>query len=199
MRRMHDYFAGLGGASEAFILSDEWKVERFDNNQDLDFVENMKIVDIVEIARNVEQLAIEPGTLDFAWFSPPCLHFSRGYNSPPQIAKREGIDFMPDLEPLNACLQIIEYLEPSMWAIENVSGANDIFSEIIGHRPQIITPYYIWGNIPHIVLPEGYKPPSKVKMSGNSYLASNKRAKLPLEVSRSILEAVEQPTLGAFI
>ena len=199
MRTMIDFFAGLGGASEAFVQSPNWTVTRIDNNPDLAGVKHMQMIDVVEMAQNVEQLALEPGTLDFAWFSPPCLHFSRGYNSPPQIAKRAGIDFEPNLEPINACMQIIEYLEPSMWAIENVSGANDIFSEIIGHRPQIITPYYIWGNIPHVVLPKGYKPPSKVKMSGNSHLASNKRAKLPLEVSRSILEAVEQPTLGAFI
>jgi len=199
MKKMYDYYAGLGGASEAFLRSGEWKVERFNNNPELSFVENMQIVNVVEIAQNVEQLSAQPGTIDFLWFSPPCLHFSKGYNSPPQIAKREGIDFKPDLEPLNASLQIIEYLEPSMWAIENVSGANDIFTEIIGHRPQIIGPYYIWGNIPPIVLPRGYKPPSKVSMSGNSKLASNKRAKLPLEVSRSILEAVNQPTLEAWI
>ena len=199
MKQMYDYYAGLGGASEAFLRSGEWNVQRFDNNSELSFVENMHIVDVVEIAQNVEQLSAQPGTIDFLWFSPPCLHFSRGYNAPREIAKREGIDFKPDLEPLNACLQIIEYLEPSMWAIENVAGARDIFTEIIGNTPQIIGPYYIWGNIPPIILPSGYKPPSKPSMSGNSKLASNKRAKLPLEVSSSILEAVNQPTLEEYI
>ncbi len=84
---MYDFFAGLGGASEAFVQSPNWNVTRLDNNLDLAFVKNMQIVDVVEMAQNVEQLAIEPGTIDFVWFSPPCLHFSKGYNSPPQKGK----------------------------------------------------------------------------------------------------------------
>jgi len=49
MKLMLDLFSGLGGASEAFMDHDGWQVTRFENNPDLGWVLNTKLIDVEKL------------------------------------------------------------------------------------------------------------------------------------------------------
>ena len=57
---------------------------------------------------------IEPGTYDFIWSSPPCTHYSRARTTAKTPRDLEGADKI-----VNRTLEIINYLNPKTWLIEN--------------------------------------------------------------------------------
>ena len=200
MKVMIDLYSGLGGASEAFLDDPEWFVVRFENNIELlGDVPNTHFIDILEMADNLEEIPMTPDRPDFIWASPPCLEFSHGYNAPAMIAKREGREFAPDLSHIEASMKIINHFRPRRWCVENVAGAVPHFNKIIGLKPDRVGPFYLWGNLPPVILPKGYTPPSKVSMSGSTPMSANNRAKIPYEVSRAVKEAVRQPGLEGWL
>ncbi len=190
--RMIDLYAGLGGASEAFLVND-WDVLRVDNNELLKEVPNMMMGDLTKDAlEGLNAYWFQP---DLIWASPPCLDFSRGYNAPAPTAQRKGQDFEPDMEPLKSAIKIIKEMKPRYWVIENVAGASKIISKELGvNAPrQIIGPYFLWGCFPHISMPRIWKRKEGKTQDWNigDPLRANKRALVDFEVSYRLLRAVE--------
>ena len=185
--RMLDLCSGLGGASEAFLRAG-WDVLRIENNPLLEDVPNTLLVNIHDWDYTEE----EP--FDFIWASPPCTEFSNAFEAPGPRAKRAGEIFIPNTDILNKCIEIRDYFDPKYWAIENVSGASKVFSEIIG-RPvwQIIGPFFIWGNFPFIHMDYDW---THSKYDGEGWssdpLRANLRGKVPLEVSRRLFQSVTE-------
>jgi hypothetical protein len=201
--RMLDLFSGLGGASEAFVRAG-WDVVRVENNPLLSDPESEFYVpgtthnDILELRRPYH--FGEP--FDFVWASPPCTEFSNAYGAPIPKARRAGVEFTPDLEPVLKAKEIIDYLNPKYWAIENVAGSNKWISQALGIPPwQIIGQYYLWGRFPFVTMDIDWR---HSKYDNDSWstdpLRANKRAKIPLELSEKFRLAVEhQPQIWEWV
>ena len=195
MRRMLDLFSGLGGASEAFVRDQGWEVVRVENEPLLEGVECTRMMDVTDVLDS--DLV---GTWDLIWASPPCTEFSRAYNAPAPKAQREGREFKPDLSLVRAAVAIIECLEPKWWVIENVHGAMKPLMPILGPPTLLVGPFALWGSIPPLDLPKGFKhAKSDNDTGGHDPLRSQRRAVVPLEISQALLEAVtSQTTLDQF-
>jgi hypothetical protein len=194
--RMLDLFSGLGGASEAFLQAG-WDVTRYDNNELLKDVPNTTIIDLLDPSFEYW----DDGPFDFIWASPPCLEFSQGYNAPRMKAKREGIDFEPNMNLIVKSVEIISYFQPKYWVIENVKGSVPYITKALGKPPrQIVTdslngPFFFWGVFPYICLDRNFKH-TKDDNIEDYKLKSQYRAKIPLEISQAFLaEVTDQTTL----
>ena len=191
-----DLFSGLGGASEAFLAAGH-EVLRIENNPLLGEVPNTKIMCVFELRDWLEDntRTLTAGVLDqvdLIWASPPCDEFSLAYSAPHAIHRRESpeIPYEPDLSYLEATLDIIKMLKPRYFVIENVRGSSTFFSELIGSKPRQIlgNAQFLWGNYP-LIDPPLY--PSKAEVDKrHSPLRANIRAKIPIEISEALLEAI---------
>ena len=193
MRHMVDLFSGLGGASEAMVQDKLWNVLRIENNPLLSNVPFTVIDDVKNIRDNVKSNWLAP-KIDLLWASPPCTQFSGGFNSPKSKAARSpgGLaSYSPDLSLLQATLDIINTVKPKFWVIENVVGSIRYFQEFLGEPKQIIGPYVLWGNIPHLAVDESRLTRKQDKNSAPHPLRSNRRALVDFEVSRALKEAIE--------
>jgi hypothetical protein len=197
--KMLDLFSGLGGASEAFVRAG-WEVMRIENNPLLSEVPNTQIKCVFELRDFLED---NRGSLDctpqFAeqieliWASPPCSDFSLAYSAPHAIHTREHPNepYEPNMDYLEATLDIIKMLKPRYYVIENVRGASKFFTEMIGTKPRQIlgNAQFLWGNYP-LIDPPRY--PSKAEIDkSHSPLRANIRAKIPIEISQALLDAIE--------
>lgn len=201
-RVMIDFFAGLGGASEAMLADPTWLVQRLDNNPLLEQVPNMTIADINTFLDELE-LAIEEGwepshdNIELCWFSIPCDEVSLGFNSARSIADREGDEtFWPKrtMKLLHVCTRIVEILEPRYWVIENTRGALKFFNPVIGEpRLSLGNKYFFWGNFPSLHMDRDLTFASKVDVP-NTEMRANIRAIIPIEISRAFKLAVESQT-----
>lgn len=204
MKVFIDLFAGLGGASQAFVDDPEWMVFRIDNNDLLlEHVPGLWILDITDFDATktvIEQhlpMEIEKMVI---WASPPCLEFSNAYSAPRPTAQRNGESFEPSMGCVLAALDLINYFEPHHWIIENVKGAIEYFNEEIGEAyRQRIGQFFLWGNFPLIALKDsnirGLRKPDKRW----SPIRSNIKAKVPIEYSQAILASIEnQSSLTSF-
>jgi len=191
-----DLFAGLGGASQAFVASSSWEVLRIDNNPLLSEVEHMVIDEMVNVRDRLRQEGYT-AEVDVVWASPPCYEFSTAYSAPRSIAQRNDEEYEPSLELLEVTLEIIDIIKPRYWIIENVRGSIKYFRDLLGEPRQIHDAYVLWGNYPTFT-PEPF--PSKAeKDKRHSPLRSNIRAMVPMEISRALLEAIEnQKTIFDF-
>jgi len=186
MKRMIDLCSGLGGASEAFVQAG-WEVLRVDNNPLMSGVPHTKIMDIFEfeewIEDNLHHNVCSSECMsapDLIWFSPPCLEFSLAYSAP----RPEN----PSLEILKCGIRIIEMLKPKYFVIENVKGAIKHFEPLLGQPAQINQAYILWGIFPGFVPPSF---PSKAEKDKRwSPIRANIRAKVPIEISQSLLDAI---------
>jgi len=195
MPRMLDLFSGFGGASEAFVQADGWEVTRVENEPLLEGVPHTVMMSVEDF---LDSHLI--GQYEVIWASPPCTEFSRAYNAPAPTAQREGREFKPDLSLVRAAVAIIECLEPKWWVIENVHGAMKPLEPILGPPALIVGPFALWGRIPPLDIPRGFKH-SKYDndTSGSDPLRSQRRAVVPLAISEALLEAVSnQRTLDEF-
>ena len=184
LRLFVDGYAGLGGASEYFMGLDQWEVLRFDNNPKLSNVPAMILCDLLE--HEIECTAVE-----VAWFSPPCLDFSQAYDAPRPRAQRNGEEFEPDLSLVKRAIEIIEELNPKWWIIENVVGAIADFKPLLGPPRQIIGPFVLCGNFPLIIMPNDFRHVKAEVDERRSDIRSNIRAKIPLEISKGLFEAID--------
>lgn len=178
---MIDLCSGLGGASEAFVQAG-WEVLRIDNNPLMSGVPHTNTIDIFDFEEWVEDglvdLQLEP---DLIWFSPPCLEFSLAYSAPRPDKPSLGI--------LKCGIRIIEMLKPKYFVIENVKGAIKHFEPLLGKPVQINQAYILWGVFPGFVPPPF---PSKAEKDKRwSPIRSNIRAQVPIELSHSLLEAIQ--------
>lgn len=198
MKHMADLCSGLGGASQAFVLSPNWTVERLENNPDLASIPHTRPADVT----------LRPTLLQQPYYihaSPPCYEFSLAFNAPRGKASREGNldDYSPDLSIVQACMDIIKDHQPIYWSLENVVGSIRYLEPLLGPPRIIIGPWVFWGNFP---LPsfnndelsamlEEHKKTDVWKI--DDPLRANHRAKMPLLLSRKLMEAIDyQTTLG---
>jgi site-specific DNA-cytosine methylase len=197
-----DLCSGLGGASEAFSNDPYWEVVRIENNVILSGVPHTRLLSVLEWIDWLPALINEMGSRPTViWASPPCLEFSQGYNAPMPKARREGIHFEPDMSILEACIDIVEFARPRFHIIENVSGASNWFFPELGSWKQHIGPFFLWGSFP-ILHCENFVPGSgKTQEWGiGDPLRANKRAIVPIEISRAFLDAIcSQSKLSDFI
>jgi hypothetical protein len=192
-----DLFSGLGGASEAFVQDlGNWTVLRIDNNPLLGGVPFTVIDDIDNVKQNLTGPVFEIAEkIDVIWASPPCRDFSNAYSSPKSIHVREhGLDsYRPDMSLLTTALDIIDYVKPKYWIIENVVGSIRYFRDHLGEPRQIIGPYVLWGNFPLLNIDSSQlESKSKKDVHSSNPLRSNYKAKVDFEISRSLKKAVEE-------
>jgi len=190
-----DLCSGLGGATEAFSQAG-WNVIRIESNPELAYVPFTQTLDVLEWEEWVPNL---PDRVDVVWASPPCREFSRGFAAPAPTAERAGLPFEPSMELVRACLDIIDYLKPKWWVIENVRGALSSFIDVhpLGKPKQNIGPFFLWGNFPRIIMPYSFEHlKSSVDVWSTNPLRANLKAMIPFEVSFAFLESVtRQQTL----
>lgn len=195
--RMLDVCSGLGGASQPFY-DNTWDVLRLENNPLLKDVPNTALVDILNLPlENLESSV----PIDLIWCSPPCREFSLGYHSPRVKAARNKENFDPNMDLLYKCIEIIEYLKPRYWVIENVRGAIKYFKPKLGEPRQILGAFVLWGNFPLIDLPRDFKHSKAMndKHSSNP-LRSNWRALIPYPLADSLRMAIEnQKTILSYV
>jgi hypothetical protein len=199
-----DLFSGLGGASEAFLTAGH-DVLRIENNPLLEKVPNTRLMCIFEFRDWIEEHYANPKSMgdmlmsarfhkiDLIWASPPCDEFSLGYSAPHAIHTREHPNepYEPDMTYLEATLDIIKLLKPRYYVIENVRGASKFFTEMIGTKPRQIlgNAQILWGNFP-LIDPPRYQSKAEVDKR-HSPLRANIRAKIPIEISQALLDAIE--------
>lgn len=190
-----DLCSGLGGFSQAF-LDDGHEVMRIENNPLLANVDKTKMMCIFEFRDWIEDNVADKKTnyfdkIDIILFSPPCYEFSLAFNAPRATHLRENrnIPYEPDMSILWCGLDIIKMLQPKYWIVENVRGASPFFSKEMGNPRQINEAYFFWGNFPTFV-PDPF--PSKAeKDERRNPLRANIRGKIPIEISKALLAAVE--------
>ena len=204
MMKMLDLFSGLGGASEAFVNSNKWEVQRIENNPILSGVPHTTISCVKEL-RDELQTMVERGLtptepIELLWASPPCLEFSLAYSAPQSIANREGREYSPDMSLLEATMDIIEILQPRYWVIENVRGAAKHFAPYLGEQKQVVNhSIFLWGNYPSFQ-PGTIESKFKHDLQHGDPLRANVRAIIPIEISRELRKAVEcQTSLFEFV
>ena len=202
MKIMLDLFSGLGGASQAFVESEHWDVVRLeknpiftDRNSDR-YVPFTKSWDALQANRSIFRWAKKQyGQVDFIWSSPPCYEFSTAYSAPKAVASREGKfeDYKPDMSLLEATLDIIDYVKPKYWAVENVAGACPHFMPYLGKHRIKIGPMYIWGNFPVVgfVAEETNFKQKAGDAARWSDIRANERAKVPLWLSDQMRKSVQ--------
>lgn len=197
--RVFDLFSGLGGASEAFLKAGD-EVIRIENNPALSHIPETILFDIN--SKDFDNFIMSKSMnkhFDLVWASPPCLEFSMAYNAPKSVARREGIDFKPNMQLVLRAKEIIDYLQPTYWVIENVMGAQEFFNPILGKPTQIINSFCLWGNFTRIVMPPNYHH-LKHDVGSQNPLRANYRALIPLEVSEQLRRSIlEQKTLGDYV
>ena len=186
-----DLCSGYGGASEAFTKDPHWTVCRIENNLKLAHVPHTQFLDVLEWIDWLPELISVYGRPTVIWASPPCLEFSQAFSAPGPNALREGLPFRPNMEILEAIIDIIEFSQPRYWIVENVRGACPHFLPYLGCHKQQIGPFHLWGDFPRLYVPDGYKPKKFENDPGKSHpLRANVNAIIPPRVSEAVLDAV---------
>lgn len=179
-RVMWDLCSGLGGWSEAFVQAG-WVVIRIEVNPALEYVPFTRIWDVKEWVDWIDDLP-HP---DLVVASPPCTEFSTA------DWRKDRETLKPDMSIVRACLDIIDYIKPDYWILENVKGACRYFIPIIGHHRQAIgnrqsPQFYLWGNFPYISMKPGWK------HYKTDVRDPQKRAMIPFEMSFQLVRTLEQ-------
>jgi hypothetical protein len=185
-----DLCSGLGGWTEAFVQNG-WNVIRIENNPELNYVPFTQEWDVLEWQDWIDNIP-HP---EIIVASPPCLEFSDALSAPRTRARREGREFTPNLDLVRACLDIIDYLKPKYWILENVRGAQEDFRPLLGARRQKIGSFYLWGNFPLIITNPGFHHTKDDNDPGSSNpLRANIRAMIPFEISFALLKTLQGHT-----
>ena len=186
-----DLFAGLGGASSAFIDDPDWVVIRIDNNPELlDHTEGLIISDIADLDRTISIINAIMDSLEhhigkfIIWASPPCVQYSFANMN------RDPDNF--DNTLLIRTLEYIDRLNPDAWIIENVKGAIETFNEIVGMKwAQSVGPVFMWGQFPILAFEDAaHRKHKKMLNSGTRALRPNIRALVPYAVSDAYKKSV---------
>ena len=199
-----DLFSGLGGWSQSFVNLGH-DVLRIENNPLLENVEHTQLMNVLDFRNElVEAFAngYNPIRPDLIVASPPCTDFSNAYSSPKSIHVREnGLDsYQPNMELLEATIDIIQMLNPRYWVIENVVGSIRYFEQYLGKPKQIIGAYVLWGVFPHIHCDSSRLPLKSSKDKRHSPIRANYKAEIPLPLSMALLTAIlEQTSIFDFV
>ncbi len=194
MKVFVDLFAGLGGASQAFVDDEEWVVIRLDNNPELlEHCPDLIMCDLTDLddalPRIRERMPADP-SLVVVWASPPCLEFSNAFSSPRSVARRNGEPFQPDMKCFEAALDLVDRLNPDFWLLENVRGASSFFSPIIGPPRQIIGSFFLWGQFPFLSV---HRDDERIVKDDKRWspIRANIKAKVPMAYSRALKRTLE--------
>ena len=182
-----DLCSGLGGWTEAFVQGG-WNVIRIENNPDLQYVPFTMELDVLRWEEWIDDIP-HP---DVIVASPPCLEFSNAYLAPGPVARRSGQKFEPDMSVVQACLDIIDYLKPTTWVLENVQGSQGFFLPLIGARRQKIGPFYLWGNFPLLALQGFTHSKYENDVHSSNPLRANLRAMIPFELSYILFDTLSR-------
>lgn len=197
MKRVLDLYSGLGGFSEAFARSAGWEVVRIENNPLLADVPHTILADI---------LTLDPRDFkdfDLILASPPCTEFSLGYSGPRSVAYRQGIrgdDYKPDMTLVETAVRWNAIIKPKFFLMENVNGSQRYFAKIRQYPIMKHGPFVFYGTFPLFSMPPGWSHNKETsKLTGkkgqdtwsSDPLRANKKGKLPIELSRAVLEAFE--------
>jgi|TARA_R100000482_G_scaffold123216_2_gene72681 hypothetical protein len=200
MKKILDLYSGLGGWSEAFARSGNWEIMRIENNPLLSEVPNTQVYDVLKFRDELKQMILDgyaPESPELIVASPPCVEFSNGWSSPKSTYRRENgtlEGYEPNMELMQAVIDIVAMLQPRYWLIENVVGATRYFNPILGEPTQIIGHYVLWGNFPHIIYDANTLPMKKDKDKRHHPLRANIMAQIPLCLSNALLNSVECQT-----
>ena len=179
--KMLDLFSGLGGASQAFEAAG-WEVVTVDINPEFN----------PTICCNIEDLWLtdefkswKVGEFDLIWASPPCIEFFKV--SAPWF---EEYGNTPSLELVECAKAIVNILQPKTWVIENTKSGSRFIKNILGSPRLVLECFYLWGNFPIFEAKVDKNHKTKSDPGKNDPLRSNKRAKIPLEISRALLDVL---------
>ncbi len=187
-----DLCSGLGGWTEAFAQSD-WVVIRIEINPALEYVPFTRIWDIHDWMDWIDDLP-HP---DLIVASPPCEEFSIADPNKDRNDRMENPEKYPELEialeNVRTCLDIIDYIKPEWWVLENVRGAVRYFKKYIPKlkpHKQAIGPkqhqqFFLWGNFPHIMMKPNF---THAKCDNRT---AQERALIPFEISFELKRAIE--------
>ena len=104
-RRMLDLFSGTGSVGRVFA-SEGYEVVS------VDWAERFKPTIVVDVLQWDYKSAFRPGHFDVVFCTPPCEHFSRARTTAPR-----DLELADSL--VRKSLEIIEYLKPRRWFLEN--------------------------------------------------------------------------------
>jgi hypothetical protein len=201
MLRVLDLFSGLGGFSEAFVLAGD-EVVRVENNPLLSEVPCTTPQDVLAMRDRLHLYHAQGEPIreyDVLLAGPPCREFSLAYSSPRSIAHRNGEEFHPSMELLEATLDIIRITKPRYWVIENVVGSAEYFAQYGLEVRQKHGPHLLYGNFPMFQCNDLPTKASKDKTSTHP-LRANHKALIPLELSIQLRKAIlDQTTLFDFV
>ena len=184
-----DLFRGLGGASQAFVDAGD-EVLRIENNVLLKDVPHTHHMDVTALHAFLVEYAVGRDDYDLVWASPPCYEFSNAYGGPKARAHRAGEEHNPSTALIEISKDIIDLLEPRWWVIENVRGACPWVNPILGEPTQVVDSLVLWGHFPSLYLPDGWKHRKAEQDRRWSPIRANHRAKIPLEVSQALRQAI---------
>lgn len=198
--RVLDLFSGLGGFSEAFVRAGD-EVVRIENNPLLSEVPLTQMQDVFEVRDRLQRFQDEGQPIreyDLLLAGPPCREFSLAYGAPRAVAQRNGEEFEPSMDLLEATMDIIRITNPRYWVIENVIGSIKYFEEFGLEVNQIHGPHVLYGRFPKFQPGPIPTKASKDKTSTHP-LRANHKALIPFTISESLRKAiVDQKTLFEF-
>ncbi len=194
--RILDLFGGLGGFSEAFVLAGD-EVLRVENNPLLSEVPHTSMQDVLDMRDRLQNFEREGQPIrqyDVLLAGVPCYEFSLAYSAPRSKAQRAGEPWEPNMECLEATLDIIRITKPRYWCIENVHGSQRYFAKYGLTPRQTHGAHVLYGNFPMF---HTENLPSKAeKDKRHSEIRSNHRALIPLQLSMNLRKGiVDQKTL----
>ena len=171
-----DLCSGLGGASQP-AKDRGWRVVRVD-------IEPRFEPDILSDIRVLSPTDL-PGFPTVLWASPPCQQYSLHgmkcfFPNPPE----------PDHSIALKVRELIKYLAPSWWIVENVWAARPWFTRFFGPVRALIPGHAFWSNAP-ILLPNvrAHKQiPERKRKAGRQ---GGVNAMIPYEIGEAICRAVE--------
>jgi len=184
--------SGLGGFSEAFAQSG-WVVIRIEINPELEYVPFTRILDVNDWMDWIDELP-HP---DLIVASPPCQEFSIAdpyKNRSDRLVHGAAYpELMQALNNVRSCLDIIDYIKPEWWILENVRGACKYFKQYIPRlkpHKQAIGPkqhqqFFFWGEFPFIHMKPNF---NHSKMDSH---VPQERALIPFEISFELKRAIE--------
>lgn len=188
--------SGNGGFARAFESASEyWRIIRVDNNPKFISVSHTRTLDILDWIDWIDSI----GPVEVVCASPDCRQYS--------TARAEKVT-APDLSVPHAIRDIIDYVKPRWWIIENVRGACQWFDDIYGKHAQSVGPFFFWGLFPWMDVTSRYKGQSRHRINRNLVIEGvggywefngikyNKwdtvqRAEIPLVISQALYDAIE--------
>ena len=194
--RVLDLFSGLGGFSEAFVLAGD-EVVRVENNPLLSEVPGTTMQCVFDMRDRLQQYQDEGQPIrqcDVILAGVPCQDFSLAYSAKRPTAQRTGEEFEPNMDCLEATLDIIRIVKPRYWIIENVHGSQKYFAKYGLTVRQKHGAHVLYGNFPMFHTRDL---PTKADRDKRwSEIRSNHRAYIPFQLSANLRNAiVDQKTL----